>query len=227
MNNILLNTDIQSRILHIIDDATKVCYIVTPWFNPWDSLLKSLEKAIKLKKKIIFILRKEEKSSLNDAAEHLAHYGFDIYLVKGLHTKLYLNENEAVIASFNINDYSKEFNYELGYDVTDKEELQYLKEKVIKEDLLSGPDCTKYFYKYKQNMIFANGRLKGHCIRCKASIPFDPYKPLCKDCYRAWSVDGFLDEPENYCHRCGKDMRSGIVRSKLEQPFCEHCYEMM
>ena len=60
---------------------------------------------------------------------------------------------------------------------------------------------------------------EGYCIRCRASVPANPDRPLCRDCYESWAEHGNDDFPEKYCLACG-----AAERSSLRRPLCGDCY---
>ena len=62
----------------------------------------------------------------------------------------------------------------------------------------------------------------GRCIRCKESIPFDPDRPLCDDCFASWNRYENWDYEEEYCHRCGADWDTSYAK-----PLCRPCYDQV
>ena len=62
----------------------------------------------------------------------------------------------------------------------------------------------------------------GRCIRCDRSIPLDPGRPLCGDCFDTWSQYGDPDYEEDYCHRCGADWDTSYAK-----PLCRPCYDQV
>ena len=62
----------------------------------------------------------------------------------------------------------------------------------------------------------------GRCIRCKESIPFDPDRPLCDDCFKSWNQYENWDYEEDYCHRCGADWDTSYAK-----PLCRPCYDQV
>ncbi|MBR1713910.1 MAG: hypothetical protein IJ717_03070 [Treponema sp.] len=215
---ILKLEDIQTRIIHIIEESEQFCYIVTPWFDPWDSLVKSLVKAEREKKNITFILRDEIES--HEWRRLKTRHGFRLFFVERLHTKLYMNEKEALITSMNCCDSSKEFNYELGYDITNLDEIQFLKTSIVEQDILNGLDCYEFIDNtstYKDDPFIGK---KGFCIRCKKSIAFNPKFPFCEACFSSWIKFRNHFYKEKCCHRCGKDYQVNLAK-----PLCISCFK--
>jgi hypothetical protein len=71
----------------------------------------------------------------------------------------------------------------------------------------------------KSNFKKANA---GYCIRCHKSIPFDPDRPLCKECYSEWAEYENEDYEEDYCHYCGKESDVNFAK-----PICFSCYKKL
>ena len=238
MENILTAHQISASIVDIIERAKDYCFLITPYYRPWELLSRALEKASKKEKKVFFILREDANSK--DTINYLnKELGFDVVLVERLHTKLYLNESEALITSMNLYDSSKEFNYELGYLLTGFQNIKKLKEHIIEDDLLSSNSNIVYKGRYIKAVDVKNeenqkeitkttknvpvenkGRsyFMGYCIRCKKSLEINRNYPLCNDCYSIWSQFMNGDYEERYCHRCGNE--SKVSKNK---PFCIKC----
>lgn len=62
----------------------------------------------------------------------------------------------------------------------------------------------------------------GYCIRCQKSIPLDPDRPLCKECYSEWAEYENEDYEEDYCHNCGKESKVNFAK-----PVCYSCYKKL
>ena len=61
---------------------------------------------------------------------------------------------------------------------------------------------------------------RGVCIRCREKIRLNQKKPLCVNCYKAWTKTRDFAVTENYCHVCGKRHASSMAR-----PACLDCYK--
>lgn len=242
-SNILDVNKIPTKIIEIIQNSNEYCFLVTAYFQTWDILDRELEKAAKQNKKIIFMLRDNEK---NHEYEYLNDYGFDIVFVENLHTKLYFNESESLISSMNLYKYSTENNYELGYYFSGRYQSKEFLEKVIKNDILLGNPYIiegRYFSDSKQNnnknMPYKQHRFErneqkilsesGHCIRCNTEIPLNPDRPLCDDCFSSWVQWQNPDWKEYYCHICGNETLNskGIYYLCYASPICSACKRKM
>jgi ribosomal protein S14 len=59
----------------------------------------------------------------------------------------------------------------------------------------------------------------GRCIRCAASVPFNPDRPLCRECFRVWVAWENPDYQENCCHECGAE-----APTSMRKPLCKSCF---
>lgn len=237
-SNILLVHQIQDRIIEIIRNSKKYCFLVTPFFQPWTILQRELEKATQQQKKIVFILRDTSENHLN--FEYLNEdFGFDIVFVERLHTKLYLNENECLISSMNLYESSKDNNFEVGYHFRSQTQAKNFKETIIDNDILiTQPEILKgrYFNDIENNEK-RNHNTKnpfrqidlsmGFCIRCGVQISLNPANPLCDDDYRTWANWGNYNFGESYCHICRKEFPHSTFGSSISynNPVCPDCRE--
>lgn len=68
----------------------------------------------------------------------------------------------------------------------------------------------------KEDEISANN---GYCIRCHTKILFDIDKPYCYECFQVWKQFENPNYIDKYCHECGKDYNSILLKY-----LCEECY---
>lgn len=248
-SNILLNHQISTEIISLIESSEKYCFLITPYYKPWPLLNRTLEKASAAGKQIIFIFRAGHDIEI--VAKTLNKQGFDVHLVERLHTKLYLNEKIVIISSMNLYDSSKENNYEVGYKIKSVYEAKQFKEEVIEKDILAlksklnipgryaaeleriekeklenekKVQVNKLTRKVSINQFSGsrnsyNKANQGHCIRCNTTIVFDPNRPYCDKCYSDWAQSCLYDFRENNCHMCGYD-----AQSSMNKPLCYSCY---
>ncbi len=228
--NVLTIHQITGEIINLIEDAKEYCFLITPYYKPWPILQRALDKAAKLEKKIIFVFRTNDVSI--DQIDRLKESGFDIHFVDRLHTKLYLNEKSAIISSMNLYDSSKEFNYEIGYKINRKDEVNKIKEIVIDKDIFginSEISIPGRYAKSRKNEKVKNDvkssknvykkSIAGYCIRCGIEIDLNPNAPYCKECYQSYSYWSNPDFVEKYCHICGQ-----TKETSMNKPLCKNCY---
>jgi len=160
-----------------------------------------------------------------------------LYFVKNLHAKCYLNEEQALIGSMNLYEFSQVNNEEMGILVLKSAEPE-LYESIREEAerlIRSGEHVEVTIEKAKPKAEppkEASRRAEkpekraaketGFCLRCGDSIPFDPEKPYCMDDYREWSKWKNPDYEDVFCHGCG-----GEVATTMNKPLCRECYSTL
>ncbi len=232
ISSVLTIGQIPGEITNLIAETKEFCFLITPYFRPWVILQRELEKAAKLEKKLIFVFRTNEVK--NDQINNLTSLGFDIHFVDRLHTKLYINEKTAIISSMNLYDSSKEFNYEIGYKISNVMEVKKIKKEVIDNDIfginseikIPGRFTNGLIKKLKEkaegskneNTIRRNSENDGHCIRCGETIRLNPNAPYCYECFQSYSYWNNPDFEEKHCHFCGS-----LSNTTMNKPVCYSC----
>ena len=60
----------------------------------------------------------------------------------------------------------------------------------------------------------------AYCIRCGATIDYNPEKPYCPKCFASWARFNNPDYKEKFCHKCGAKYATTKTR-----PVCDDCYK--
>jgi phosphatidylserine/phosphatidylglycerophosphate/cardiolipin synthase-like enzyme len=219
---VLKKYQISSYLLELIDKAEEKVVLITPYVNVWWHLTQTIESALKRKVRIELYHRYYERDSetsvdyeLDKSLGALQKMGVHCYEVKNLHTKLYLSEKSAIIASMNLYEHSSQNNEELGLLTDDKEVIKQLNDYV--KDLKSR--CEE-INEVEEVELPKN----GVCISCRKEIPFNPYKPFCIGCFTEWSVHRNPNYEEKFCHSCGDGKDSEFVELlTFKKPLCMDC----
>jgi phosphatidylserine/phosphatidylglycerophosphate/cardiolipin synthase-like enzyme len=223
MANVLINHQIQGKIIDIIRESKKFCYIVSPYYQPWVQLNRVLELSDSEEKKLFFFFRsgKVEDYEINRLR---SSFNFDVFFIERLHAKIYASEKEAVLSSMNLYDSSKENNYEVGYvtknPVDLKEIFQFIREmvKIGTTEYFPGRGRDE-FEGQPNNESSAVLKAGAYCIRCSKAIDYDTECPLCHDCFQIWNEYKDAYYQENYCHQCGLKMDTSYAK-----PLCYECW---
>lgn len=149
-----------------------------------------------------------------------------------LHAKCYVNDNQMIITSLNLYEFSMANNKEMGVliDLNDPNDKSLYEEASKEIDYI---DNTSQKFKFninhtgedtkisqKINKIQKSNNNQGHCIRCGEGIKLNTEYPLCKKCYKSWSKYSDPAYEEKFCHICGKENKSS-----LNKPVCYSCYK--
>jgi hypothetical protein len=97
----------------IIDDAKDFVILISPYIKIHRRLREKIERKLSSTDlRLIVICRNLEKSNSDIVSS--ASQNYQIFTESHLHAKCYLNENEAIISSLNLYDYSMINNIEFG-----------------------------------------------------------------------------------------------------------------
>jgi phosphatidylserine/phosphatidylglycerophosphate/cardiolipin synthase-like enzyme len=216
-----LNTTGVSYHLEELMKGTKTRLIlISPYLQFHDRIKEHLEYLRGQKKEIHIVFREnklqsDEKRWLNEKSE------IKISFNKNLHAKCYINENEAIITSMNLYEFSQQNNNEMGIHISksldpdlynstleEAERLLYISENV-KSTICSISTNVKLKSENKEISVKIKPSKKesftpGFCIRTGAVIPFDIFKPLSYEAFKSWNQHANIDYPEKYCHFSGE-----------------------
>jgi phospholipase D-like protein len=235
MAKFLDTTGVSYHLQQLINRANDKLILVSPYLKLNERVKQALldKEAFKINIRIVYgknELQPEEAEWMRNVKSIRLSY------CKNLHGKCYLNENEAIVTSMNLYEFSQVNNVEMGIyiskaedpalyqDIVDEvgrilrmsEEVQISIERVKpKEPVVVAPSPSAVKAKAEQT---STSESSGHCIRCGDTIKLNPMYPYCRECYSDWSGDE--EEPEEYCHICG----NGHSASKVK-PSCYPCFK--
>jgi len=216
----LTTLEASAKVEKIIREAKNEVTIITPFLKLSNLFLDRFRDAEKRGVRIKLVYGKRELDSEEQKnLEQLKN--LDLYFCESLHAKCYFNEEQMVITSLNLYDYSIKNNREMG--VCFKREGN---EKLF-DDALNEVNSIIHSAIPEKNSVEKEIHIEGeevnhrtgYCIRNHEIISFNPGKPLCTSCYKVWVEFGDPDYPEKYCHACGK-----IANTSYRKPFCWKCY---
>ena len=238
-------TGVSAQLTNIIKNAKKRLFIISPYLRVNRQIKELLEDKDRMRIEVWVIygkneLRPEENNWLRSMES--IKTGF----LQDLHAKCYMNEDEALVTSMNLYEYSQVNNYEMGISVSRKEDPEiYAKIEEESErikracDIItvtvdrvesvnddeektrtesSPPPETPAERTRKEATPVLQAPEKGFCIRCKADLPADPNRPYCNSCYAVWRRYKNEEYEENNCHTCGNEHTTTFL-----EPLCPDC----
>ena len=224
------------QLSEIIKNARERLVIISPFLRVNDRIKELLEDKDRLRIDVWVIygkneLRPEENNWLRSMTS--IKTGF----LQNLHAKCYMNENEALLTSMNLYEFSQINNNEMGIIVSrdqDPELYQDIKEESMRlvrasEIIRVTVDKIEATENVRENvapkMITRESKPtltkpeKGFCIRCKADLPANPTQPYCSRCYTSWRRFGNKEYEEKHCHTCGNEHTASLLK-----PLCLACF---
>lgn len=228
MGEFLSSSNLKKELIRLFKEAEKEITIISPFIQLSNEIKNILGSKQKIKNFKITILygkneKKPEKSLI--ATDFIFFKGFpnlEIYYNPNLHAKYYANENESIISSLNLHQFSLKNNIEVGI---------LLKKPAISFLSLNQEDANAYNYfnyiinnsepvrvsEYSKNaksfkvlednsaLYFKHLKvLSAYCIRTRERIPFNIKMPFSKSSYEEWNTFKNVNYKENFCHFSGE-----------------------
>ena len=227
---------VSHRLSEIIKNAKERLVIISPYLRVNDRIKQLLEDKNRMRIEVWVIygkneLRLEENNWLRSMDS--IKTGF----LQNLHAKCYMNENEALVTSMNLYEYSQINNDEMGIIVSrdkDPELYEDVKEEsnrlvraseIIKVtvDRVEAPENVRENTGSRRTKVESSSTTKapqsGFCIRCKTNLSVNPTRPYCNPHYASWNRYKNEEYEEKYCHTCGKEHTTTKAK-----PVCLACY---
>lgn len=219
MAKFLNTTGVSYHLEELIKGTKDKLILISPYLQFSDRIKEHLGN-LNIQKRDIRIVYRENKLQLDENNWLESQIGIRTSLCKNLHAKCYINENEAIITSMNLYEFSQQNNNEMGIYIskvedtdlfnatmeevqrllTISEEIRVTVKKVSKDTTAKSETKT-----VEKKMAFSNpsDKLSGFCIRTGISIPFNIEKPMSYEAFKSWSNYCDPDYPEKFCHFSG------------------------
>ncbi|MFW9970467.1 MAG: phospholipase D family protein [Candidatus Odinarchaeota archaeon] len=219
----LTTLNASAKVEKIIKDAKKELILITPFLKLSNLFLERLKDADVRGVRIKLVYGKIELNSGEyDNLDQLDN--LELYFCESLHAKCYLNEEQFVITSLNLYDYSIKNNREMGVYIKKNEDENLFNDALNEaRSIMQSSSIEKISNEREigtEKQVLSDKA--GFCIRYHEKIPLNPEKPLCPSCYRVWTDFDDPDYPENYCHVCGEK-----ANTSFRKPLCWNCYNKM
>lgn len=228
MAEFLTTSGTSNWIEKIIIEAAQQLVLISPYLKFSKTFQERLNDASKRGVNIVIIYGKDElKESEKQMLSSLEHV--DLYYFVNLHAKCYYNENNMVITSMNMYEFSEKNNREMGVLIRKANDAD-LFENAVNEAISIKNNAKVVQVRNKQsNSNIRKQETKklrnktinelGFCIRCGVNITYNPNRPLCESCFFKWSPWQNYDYIEKKCHCCG-----GEMPTSMGKPLCLDCF---
>lgn len=150
MSKFLITSSISSSIEEIIIHAKKSLVLVTPYLQLSKNLVERLQYTEKQGVKITLIYGKNELAKKQEKILYSLQ-NIEVYFCKNLHAKCYHNEEEMVITSMNLYEFSEKNNREMGLLIKNDNE-NFLDAVREIESIKNSSELIKAFYKSNNNL---------------------------------------------------------------------------
>jgi phosphatidylserine/phosphatidylglycerophosphate/cardiolipin synthase-like enzyme len=218
MAKFLNTTGVSYLLEELIKGTNDRLILISPYLQFNDRIKEHLSN-LNIQKRDIRIVYRENKLQLEENNWLESQIGVRTSICKNLHAKCYLNENEAIITSMNLYEFSQSNNNEMGIHITKKDDSELYEETfkevqrllTISEEIritvkkVTSDTPAKTESKKEEHFSTKNkSKQTGYCIRSGAEIPFNVEKPLSYESYKSWNKSGNPDHPEKFCHFSGE-----------------------
>lgn len=157
-----------------------------------------------------------KKSNLNRNEEDLLYRldNLELYYLDNLHAKCYFNEENMIISSMNMYEYSEKNNREMGVLLNSRKDKSVYDAAV--EETIALIKMSEPKKRARNNTAKTADPLSeyGFCIRTGEKIPFNPEKPFSYEAFQTWAVYGNPNFKERYCHLTGEESNWNISFSR-------------
>lgn len=215
MAKFLNTTGVSYHLEELIKNTKDRLILISPYLQFNDRIKEHLQN-LNIQKRDIRIIYRENKLQLDENNWLACQVGVRTSICKNLHAKCYLNENEAIITSMNLYEFSQVNNNEMGIYVSKDADGDLYKSILdeaqrlltVSEEVRVTVQKVNPDHKDKKESKPAhksdNDKSTGYCIRTGVKIPFNIDKPLSIDAYRKWNEHKDHDYPEKFCHFTGE-----------------------
>ncbi len=233
MAEFLTTTGVSYRLEEIIKSSTERLVLISPFLRVNERIKELLEDKNRLKIDVRVIYGKNElQPEENNWLESMT--SIRTSFCKNLHAKCYLNENEALLTSMNLYEFSQVNNNEMGILVSREKEPELYNE-ILQESMrivrvseeirvtvarVEDSESRRERPPGRKPRTTSQTPSDGFCIRCKAAISANPAQPYCKRCFTSWRRYENKEYEEKHCHTCGIEYVSTLLK-----PVCYACYK--
>ncbi len=220
MAKFLNTTGVSYHLEELIKGTKDRLILISPYLQFTDRIKEHLSN-LNIQKRDIRIVYRENKLQFEENNWLESQIGIRTSICKNLHAKCYLNENEAIITSMNLYEFSQQNNNEMGIYISKAQDpelynaaldevqrLLTISEEIRVSVKKVAPEAASKVEKKPQDEKNSSGRSNsgsnGYCIRTGVSIPFNIEKPMSYDAFKSWSKYSDPEYSEKYCHFSGE-----------------------
>jgi phosphatidylserine/phosphatidylglycerophosphate/cardiolipin synthase-like enzyme len=221
MAKFLNTTGVSYHLEELIKGTKDRLILISPYLQ-FTSRIKEHIESLNIQKRDIRIVYRENKLQVDENNWLGKQIGVRTSICKNLHAKCYINENEAIITSMNLYEFSQQNNNEMGIYITKDQDPELYKATFDEcQRLLTISEEIRVTVQKIDSKVAEQPRVTeqtkvdvkadskvnkkgGYCIRTGISIPFNPERPLSYEAFKKWNEYGDPDFPEKFCHFSGE-----------------------
>jgi phosphatidylserine/phosphatidylglycerophosphate/cardiolipin synthase-like enzyme len=211
---------VEQLILH----ARNRLVLISPYIQLAGVAKSRIEEALRRGVEVILVCREKDLKQ-EERDQIMALRRVKLYFLPDLHAKCYCNEEKLIVSSLNLYAFSEQNNREMSVELSRTTDAEAFVEALREvNSILAAAVEHRPSTLSRLVSAFAPPReqtrtSRGFCIRCQDNLPYQPDRPLCRDCFKSWAVWENPDYEEKVCHGCGTRHRSTMAK-----PLCRPCY---
>jgi phosphatidylserine/phosphatidylglycerophosphate/cardiolipin synthase-like enzyme len=195
MAKFLNTTGVSYHLEELIRGTKERLILISPYLQFTERIKEHLCN-LNIQKTDIRIVYKKNNLKQDDNNWLEGQIGIRTSLCKNLHAKCYINENEAIITSMNLHEFSQQNNNEMGILISKAEDSELYK--------ATNEEANRLLTISKEIRAKSSVGQKGFCIRTGVIIPFDVKNSLSVEAYKSWNQYNNKNYRENFCHYSGE-----------------------
>lgn len=223
MAKFLTTSGTTAAVEDLLINARGRVVLLSPFVQIPNRFLDRLRDAVRNRVEVRLVCRADDLRE--DERQKLLQARVQLYFLERLHAKCYYNESELIITSLNLYSHSEQNNHEMGVRLSRTDDAEAFAAAEREANSIIGA-AEEYRPSTLSRLVgaFAPQReqkraSRGYCLRCQENLPFQPNRPLCRDCFKSWAVWENPDYEEEVCHGCETRHRSTMAK-----PLCPPCY---
>lgn len=211
MAKFLNTTGVSYHLEELLKNTKDKLILISPYLQFNDRIKEHIHN-LNIQKRDIRIVYRENKLHPDENNWLASQIGVRTSICKTLHAKCYINDNEAIITSMNLYEFSQMNNNEMGIYFTKEQDSDLYKATfdeaqrllTIAQELRVTVQKIPAKPEAKKDSKSTTKTDQGFCIRTGVSIPFDIKKPFSYEAFKKWDEHRNEDYKEKYCHFSGE-----------------------
>ena len=211
MAKFLNTTGVSYHLEELLKNTKDKLILISPYLQFNDRIKEHIQN-LNIQKRDIRIVYRENKLHPDESNWLANQIGVRTSICKTLHAKCYINDNEAIITSMNLYEFSQINNNEMGIYLTKEQDAELYRAALeeaqrlltISQELRVTVQKIPAKAETKKDSKPAAKNGQGFCIRTGVNIPFNIQRPFSYEAFKKWDEHQNEDYQEKYCHFSGE-----------------------
>ena len=225
MAEFLVTQNIAKSIERTINNARHSVTLISPFLQISPSVRQLIEKRAEEKTDVRIVYGKNQDLKEKELSWLEAQPHIRLFFLKDLHSKIYLNEEQAIVTSMNLYQYSQQNNHESGILVRAEDdkalygqidnEVRKIMSLAVNPRSESPPPQPAIETALPDPDPVPEPEI-GFCVYDRKPTYYNKANPRCEACAKRQEIRNY------YCHSCGNKHKRD---RSIEKPACWTCYK--